>query len=52
MASGDVRMLHILRNSGLRKVAEGRYVRFRSMENVIAEIKDVVTRYSQICLFK
>ena len=32
-------------NSGLRKVAEGRYVRFRSMENVIAEINDVVTRY-------
>jgi len=32
-------------NSGLRKVADGKYVRFRSVENVIAEIKDVVTRY-------
>jgi len=32
-------------NSGLRKVAEGKYVRFRSVENVVAEIKDVVTRY-------
>ncbi|MCL4385187.1 MAG: B12-binding domain-containing radical SAM protein [Actinobacteria bacterium] len=32
-------------NSGLRKVADGKYVRFRSIENVIAEIKDVVTRY-------
>ncbi|MCE5329737.1 B12-binding domain-containing radical SAM protein [bacterium] len=32
-------------NSGLRKVSEGKYVRFRSVENVIAEIKDVITRY-------
>ena len=32
-------------NSGLRKVSEGKYVRFRSIENVVAEIKDVVTRY-------
>lgn len=32
-------------NSGLRKVAEGKYVRFRSVANVIAEIKDVITRY-------
>ncbi|MBM3701593.1 MAG: B12-binding domain-containing radical SAM protein [Actinobacteria bacterium] len=32
-------------NSGLRKVAEGKYVRFRSIKNVITEIKDVISRY-------
>lgn len=32
-------------NGGLRKISEGKYVRFRSVENIIAEIKDVVTRY-------
>jgi len=32
-------------NSGLRKLQDGRYVRFRSIDNVIAEIKEVVSKY-------
>jgi len=32
-------------NSGLRKIQEGKYVRFRSISNIIAEIKNVVTKY-------
>ncbi|MHB8280198.1 MAG: B12-binding domain-containing radical SAM protein [Candidatus Humimicrobiaceae bacterium] len=32
-------------NGGLRKISEGKYVRFRSVESIIAEIKDVITRY-------
>lgn len=32
-------------NHALRKLAEGPYVRFRSPENIIAEIKDIVARF-------
>lgn len=32
-------------NSGLRNVSEGKYVRFRSIQHIIAEIKEVITRY-------
>ena len=32
-------------NSGLRKLQDGRYIRFRSIDNVIAEIKEVVSKY-------
>jgi anaerobic magnesium-protoporphyrin IX monomethyl ester cyclase len=33
-------------NSGLRNLQPGMYVRFRSIDNAIAEIKDVVSKYS------
>jgi len=33
-------------NSGLRDLQEGKYVRFRSIENVLAEIKEVISNYS------
>lgn len=33
-------------NGGLRKIAEGRYVRFRSVKSIISEIKDVITNYN------
>ena len=32
-------------NSGLRGLQEGKYVRFRSIENVLAEIKEVISNY-------
>jgi len=32
-------------NSGLRDLQKGKYVRFRSIENVIAEIKEVISNY-------
>ena len=32
-------------NSGLRGLQEGKYVRFRSIENVLAEIKEVISSY-------
>lgn len=32
-------------NSGLRKITDGKYVRFRSIENIISEIKEVVSKY-------
>ena len=35
-------------NLGLRKIAGGKYVRFRSPENILAEIKDFHARYPQI----
>ena len=33
-------------NSGLRGLQEGKYVRFRSIENVLAEIKEVISNYN------
>src|SRR4030042_549542 len=33
-------------NSGLRGLQEGKYVRFRSIENVLAEIKEVTSKYN------
>jgi radical SAM superfamily enzyme YgiQ (UPF0313 family) len=35
-------------NHVLAKVAEGRYVRFRSPNNIIAELHNLITRYGQI----
>jgi anaerobic magnesium-protoporphyrin IX monomethyl ester cyclase len=32
-------------NSGLRKLQPGHYVRFRSVDSIIAEIKEVITNY-------
>ncbi|MCL5070905.1 MAG: B12-binding domain-containing radical SAM protein [Actinobacteria bacterium] len=33
-------------NSGLRGLQEGKYVRFRKIENVLAEIKEVISNYN------
>jgi len=33
-------------NSGLRELQDGKYVRFRSIENVIKEIKEVLSKYN------
>ena len=32
-------------NSGLRKLQDGRYVRFRSIESIMSEIKEVISKY-------